>query len=69
MKISSAASKRMTRRAHADRVAERAFVRVVLARKVTPEGDPLSPPAAQPPQPAMNAPFLARFRKSEASVA
>lgn len=69
MKISSAASKRMTRRAHADRVAEREFVRVVLARKVTTEVEAFSAAAAQRTQAAMNAPFLARFRKSEASVA
>lgn len=59
----------MTRRAHADRVAEREFVRVVLARKVTPEVEAFSAAAAQRTQAAMNAPFLARFRKSEASVA
>lgn len=59
----------MTRRAHADRVAEREFVRVVLARKVTTEVEAFSAAAAQRTQAAMNAPFLARFRKSEASVA
>ncbi len=55
-------AKRITRRAYADRMAERQFVREVLARKVTPEVEASLAAAAQRSHQARNAAFLERFR-------
>lgn len=63
MKPTSAIAKRSIRRAYADRVAERNFVRAVLARKMTPEIEQRLAQGAMQAQAAMNAPFLAKFRR------
>lgn len=68
MKTSSSA-KRITRRAYADRMAERQFVREVLARKVTPEVEAFLAAAAQRSHQARNADFLERFRRQPDAVA
>lgn len=61
--IPSSAAKRITRRAYADRMAERQFVREVLARKVTPEVEANLAAAALRSHQARNADFLERFRR------
>ncbi|MBP9149223.1 MAG: hypothetical protein KBG00_10625 [Rhodoferax sp.] len=65
----SVISKRITRRAYADRMAEREFVRSVLSRRITPEIEALSLASAQRSHRARNAAFLDRFRPAATAAA
>lgn len=68
MKPTLTATKHARRRAYADRMAEREFVRTVLARKMTPEIERRLADGARQAQAAMKAPFLAKFRRTEATT-
>lgn len=61
-------SKHMNRRAYVARMAEREFVRAVMARKMTPEVEQSLAHGARQAQEAMSAPFLAKFRRKEATI-
>lgn len=63
----STVAKRITRRTYADRMAERQFVREVLARKVTPEVEAFLAAAAQRSHQARNADFLNQIRRQPAA--
>jgi hypothetical protein len=69
MNTSAFAAKRLARRAYADRMAERQFVREVLARKATPEVEASLAAAAQRSHQARNAAFLERFRTKAVAAA
>lgn len=61
-------SKRIVQRAYSERVAERRFVRAVLSRKVTPEVEAFTSAATERSHAAHTAPFLDRFRRSNAAA-
>lgn len=70
MKYSSiGVNKQRTRKAYADRAAERRFVASVMGRKMTPEIEQRMKEGADRAQAAMEAPFLAKFRQTGAAIA
>jgi hypothetical protein len=69
MKRSFSSAKRITMRAYTDRMAERRFVKEVLALEVTPEVEAFTAAAAQRSNHARNAAFLDKFRRHAATVA
>ena len=69
MKPTLTVMKHTRRRAYADRMAEREFVRTVLARKMTPEIERRLADGARQAQVAMKAPFLAKFRRPDTTTA
>lgn len=69
MKRSFSSEKRITVRVYTDRMAERRFVKEVLALKITPEIEAFTAAAAQRSNHARNATFLDKFRNKAATVA
>lgn len=68
MKPTTYISKQPNRRAYEARMAEREFVRAVMARKMTPEVEQRLAAGARQAQAAMSAPFLAKFRRTEVAI-